>query len=135
MKTKNAVQIPDSHLDLLQGKALANLATLMGDGSPHVTPVWVDYDEGYVLVNSARGRQKDVNMERNQDVGLDVVDPSNPYRYLALRGRVVAIVEEGAEAHINQLSWRYTGHAFNGRAGETRRIYRIEPSWVYAAGN
>jgi PPOX class probable F420-dependent enzyme len=131
-----AKQIPQSHLDLFQKKAFAHLATVMNDGSPHVTPVWVDYDGNYVLVNSAEGRQKDVNMEERPEVALDILDPENPYRYLAIRGQVVEITDKGANDHIDRLSKKYTGRdKYAGhRPGETRRIYKIAPSWVQASG-
>ena len=131
-----AKRIPQSHLDLFQKRALANLATVMNDGSPHVTPVWVDYDGNYVLVNSAKGRQKDVNMEQRPEVALDIVDPENPFRYLAIRGQVVDITEQGANEHIDKLSKKYTGRDKYGghRAGEVRRIYKIAPNWVQANG-
>jgi PPOX class probable F420-dependent enzyme len=81
-----AGMIPDKFLDLFQKKAFASLATLMPDGSPQVTPVWVDFDGNHVIVNSARGRQKDKNMQRNAKVALSIIDPDNPYRYLEVRG-------------------------------------------------
>ncbi len=80
--------IPDSHRDLFQKKAFANLATLMPGGQPQVTPVWVDYDGRYVLINTAEGRQKDKNLMRDGRVALAIMDPDNPYRYLEIRGRV-----------------------------------------------
>ena len=74
--------IPEKYIDLFDKKAFANLATLNPDGTPQVTPVWVDYDGSHVLVNSARGRRKDKNMENNRAVALSIQDPDNPYRYL-----------------------------------------------------
>jgi predicted pyridoxine 5'-phosphate oxidase superfamily flavin-nucleotide-binding protein len=74
--------IPSSHADLFKKKAFAHLATLMPDGQPQVTPVWVDYDGHHVIINTAQGRQKDKN--------LSIIDPENPYRYLEVRGRVAA---------------------------------------------
>src|SRR6516164_868666 len=74
--------IPDKYLDLFQKRAFANLATLMPDGTPQVTPVWVDWDGTHVLINSARGRQKDKNMQQNAAVSMSILDPDNPYRYL-----------------------------------------------------
>jgi PPOX class probable F420-dependent enzyme len=120
-------QIPTDFLDLFAKRALAHLATLMADGSPHVTPVWIDYDGEYVLINSAAGRQKDVNMEQRPQVGMVMVDPENPYRYLSLRGRVVEITEEGADAHIDKLAHKYTGAQRYGdhRPDQTRRIYKV----------
>jgi PPOX class probable F420-dependent enzyme len=129
-------RLPEDFLDLFQKRALAHLATILPDGSPHVTPVWVDYDGEHVLVNSAAGRQKDLNMEQRPQVALDIVDPDNIYRYLGLRGRVVEITEEGADAHIDKLSYKYTGEkTYAGRTpDETRRIYKIAPEHVFAMG-
>lgn len=128
-------RIPETHLDLFEKKAFAHLATVMRDGSPHVTPVWVDYDGDYVLINSAEGRQKDVNMEERPAVALDILDPDNPYRYLAIRGRVEEITEQGAREHIDRLAKRYTGRdTYAGNPQEVRRIYKIRPHWVLARG-
>jgi PPOX class probable F420-dependent enzyme len=124
-----AANIPDQYLDLFQKKAFANLATLMPDGSPQVTPVWVDYDGNHVLVNSARGRQKDKNMQRNAKVALSILDPDNPYRYLEVRGKVDEITEQGAEAHIDKMAKKYMGkdkYPYR-RDGEVRVIYKIVP--------
>jgi PPOX class probable F420-dependent enzyme len=83
--------IPESYRDLFQKKAFAHLATIMPDGTPQVTPVWCDYDGTYIRINSAKGRVKDHNMRRNPQVALEIMDPDNPYRYLAVRGRVAEI--------------------------------------------
>jgi len=123
-----AATIPDNYLDLFQKKAFANLATLMPDGSPQVTPVWVDYDGTHVIINSARGRQKDRNMQRNAHVALAIADPDNPYRYLAIRGIVDKITREGADAHIDKMAKKYTGQdKYSGGPDEVRLIYRIRP--------
>ena len=102
-------QISDKYRDLFQKRAFAHLATIMPDGSPQVTPVWVDFDGTHILVNSARGRQKDLNMRRDQRVALEILDPENPYRYLQVRGRVVEITEVGADAHIDKMATKYLG--------------------------
>ena len=99
-----AATIPEQFKDLFGKVAFAHLATLMSDGSPHVTPVWVDYDGAYVRVNSAKGRVKDKNMRRDKRVALSIQDPENPYRYLAIRGEVAEITENGADAHIDALA-------------------------------
>ncbi len=127
--------IPDSHKDLFAKKAFGNLATLMPDGSPQVTPVWVDYGNGYVLVNSARGRQKDRNMRTRPRVALSIQDPDDPYRYLAVRGAVVETSERGADQHIDKLAKKYLGvDKYPDREeGEVRVIYRIKPEKVVAA--
>jgi PPOX class probable F420-dependent enzyme len=121
--------IPQKYLDLFDKKAFANLATVMPDGSPQVTPVWVDYDGQHVLVNSARGRQKDKNMERNSSVSLSIMDPEDPYRYLEIRGRVAEITEDGAAAHIDKMAKKYLGedkYPFS-QPGEVRVLYKITP--------
>ena len=121
--------IPQDYMDLFQKKAFANLATLMPDGTPQVTPVWVDFDGTHVLVNSARGRQKDKNMERNPSVALSILDPDNPYRYLEVRGRVEEITEEGASEHIDKMARKYIGQDKYPwkRPGEVRVLYKIRP--------
>src|SRR5829696_225377 len=101
--------IPDKYMDLFEKPAFAHLATLMADGSPQVTPVWVDYDGKHVRINSAKGRVKDRNIRRDPRIALSIQDPANPYRYLEVRGRVVDITEEGANHHIDRLSQKYLG--------------------------
>jgi len=125
-----ASTIPEKYLDLFQKKAFANLATLMPDGSPQVTPVWVDWDGTHVLVNSARGRQKDKNMQKNARVSLSILDPDNPYRYLEVRGTVDQITEEGADAHIDKMAKKYMGkdtYPYRNPA-EKRVIFKILPT-------
>ena len=121
--------IPDNYLDLFQKKAFGHLATVNADGTPQVTPVWVDYDGTHVLVNSARGRRKDKNMERNSAVALSMQDPDNPYRYLEVRGHVEEITEEGADQHIDKMAKKYIGvDRYPNRApGEVRVLYKIKP--------
>jgi PPOX class probable F420-dependent enzyme len=122
-------QVPDKYLDLFKKKAFAHLATLMKDGSPQVTPVWVDYDGKHVRVNSALGRVKDKNLRRDPHVALAIQDPDNPYRYLEVRGKVVDITQKGADEHIDSLAQKYLGQAkYPGRKpGEVRVLYKIEP--------
>ena len=130
-----AAYIPVEFRDLFEKKAFAHLATIMEDGTPQVTPVWVDYDGTHVLVNSAKGRVKDRNMEERPNVAVEISDPDNPYRYLAVRGRVVGIDENDARAHIDKLAKKYTGaDKYPGSQDETRRVYRIEPESVIANG-
>lgn len=128
--------IPDKYLDLTKKKAFAQLATLMPDGSPHVSPVWFEYDGKNIVINSAKGRVKDKNMRRDPRVGLDIVDPENPYRHLSIRGRVVEITEKGSDDHIDKLAKNYLGVDTypNRRAGEVRVIYKIEPENAFTMG-
>ena len=131
-----AQAIPETFLDLFQKQAFANLGTIMSDGSPQVTPVWVDYDGKYVRFNSALGRVKDGNVRRDPRVSLSILDPDNPYRYLAIRGRVVDITEQGADEHINRLSQKYLGQAEYPyrQPGEVRVLYKVEPEKVSSMG-
>jgi PPOX class probable F420-dependent enzyme len=129
--------IPDKYLDLLQQKkAFANLATLMPDGSPQVTPVWLDYADGAIRINTAKGRVKARNLKVGSPVALAVMDPHEPYRYLQVRGRVRRVVEEGADAHIDALAKKYLGkdkYPFR-QPGELRVIYEIEPKSASGMG-
>jgi PPOX class probable F420-dependent enzyme len=127
-----AKEIPEKYLDLFQKKAFANLATLMPDGRPQVTPVWFDFDGRNLLVNTARGRVKDRNMRRDPRVSLSVMDPENPYRYVEIRGNVVNVTEEGADQHIDKMAKKYLDvekYPYR-QPGEVRVLYTIEPQHV-----
>jgi PPOX class probable F420-dependent enzyme len=131
------VAIPAQFLDLLeQKKAFANLATVMPDGSPQVTPVWFDYKDGMVRVNSAKGRVKVRNMSEGAPVALAILDPDNPYRYIQIRGRVARVTETGGSAHIDALSMKYLGKDKYPYAqpGEVRVIFEIEPKSTQVMG-
>jgi PPOX class probable F420-dependent enzyme len=131
-----ATQIPDKYRDLFKKQAFAHLATLMPDGSPQVTPVWVDLDDGFIRVNTAKGRVKDKNMRRNKKVALSITDPENPYRHVAVQGEISEITEQGADAHIDALAKKYLGkdkYPFR-QPGEVRVIYKIRPDKVAANG-
>jgi len=128
--------IPDKYRDLFTKRAFASLATLMPDGSPQVTPVWVDLEGDLVLVNTARGRQKDKNMRRDPRVAMAIIDPENPYRYLEIRGRIAEITEEGADAHIDKMAKKYLGadkYPYR-QPSETRVIFKIQAERVNTMG-
>lgn len=128
--------IPDSHADILTKKAFANLATLNADGSPQVSPVWVDFDGKNVLINTAKGRVKTRNLEREKRVALSIADPENPYRYVGIQGRVTGMSESGADAHIDKMAMKYMGkEKYPLRApGEVRVIVTIAPDKVFTMG-
>jgi PPOX class probable F420-dependent enzyme len=131
-----ATAIPEKYRDLLDKPAFAHLGTLMPDGSPQVTPVWVDYDGSDIRVNTAKGRVKDKNMRRNKKVALSIADPENPYRHISVQGQVIDITEQGADAHIDALAKKYLGkdkYPFR-QPGEVRVIYKIRPDKVAAMG-
>jgi PPOX class probable F420-dependent enzyme len=124
-----AAAIPENYRDLFEKKGFAHLATIMPDGQPQVTPVWCDFDGSHVIVNSAKGRQKDRNMRRDPRVTLTISDPENPYRYLEVRGRVAEVTEEGAEEHIDRMAKKYLGqdkYPYR-QAGEVRVLYKVAP--------
>jgi PPOX class probable F420-dependent enzyme len=124
--------IPNSHADLFKKKAFAHLVTLMPGGQPQVTPVWVDYDGRHVLINTAQGRQKDKNLQKDKRVALSILDPENPYRYLEVRGHVADRTLNGADAHIDAMALKYLGkekYPFR-QPNEVRVIYKIEPEHV-----
>lgn len=128
--------ISENYRDLFVKQAFGQLATIMPDGTPQVTPVWCDFDGTYVRVNSAKGRVKDKNIRRNGNVALSVQDPENPYRYLAVRGKVVDITENGADDHIDALAKKYLGkdkYPFR-TPQEVRVIYKIQPEHVSTVG-
>jgi PPOX class probable F420-dependent enzyme len=128
--------IPEKYRDLFQKRAFAALTTLMPDGSPQTTPVWVDTDGEYVIFNSAKGRQKDRNVRRDPRVALAIVDPDNPYRYLEVRGKVAEITEQGADAHIDKMAKKYLGqdkYPYR-QGGEVRVIYKVRPEHTTTMG-
>jgi PPOX class probable F420-dependent enzyme len=114
---------------LIEGKNFAFLATLLQGGAPHVAPVWVDRDGDLILVNTAMGRVKQKNMERDHRVALSIADQNNPYDKVVIRGRVLTQTTEAAEEHIDKLAKKYTGASKYQRhsPNERRIIVKIEP--------
>jgi PPOX class probable F420-dependent enzyme len=126
----------EAYRDIFAKKAFAHLATIGTDGAPQVTPVWCDLDGGTVRINTARGRVKDRNLQRDPRVALSVLDPDNPYRYVQVRGRVSGMTEQGADAHIDALAKKYLGqdrYPYR-RPGEVRVIVTIRPESVQVMG-
>ncbi len=129
-----AVQLSPEESKLLEGPNYGQLATIMPDGSPQITTVWVGYDGTYVIVNTAEGRQKPRNVNRDPRVALEVTAKDDPYDLLRIRGRVVEVTREGAWEHINKLSHKYRGSDYPKREGEQRIIFKIEPQHVFSRG-
>jgi PPOX class probable F420-dependent enzyme len=127
---------PEKFKDLIEKKSFAHLGTLMPDGSPQVTPVWWEMDGELIVVNSALGRQKDKNLRRDPRVSFEVSDPDNPYRHMEIRGRVVEITQQGADASIDRLAKKYLGLDKYPRrsADEVRVIYKIAIEKVNTMG-
>lgn len=99
--------IPETFEPLFRSKAYGVLATILPDGNPHLTVVWVDYDGDNILINTDKNRMKTRNIQRDPTVGLLVIDPDDPFRYISIQGEVTEITEEGAIEHINSLGKRY----------------------------
>lgn len=129
--------IPEAFSDLLTTKkAFASLATVNADGTPQVTPVWFDWDGSRIRINTAKGRVKEKNLRRTPAVALSIMDPDNPYRYVQVKGRVAAVTESGADAHIDALSKKYLGqdrYPYR-KPGEARVMFTIAPARVQTMG-
>ena len=128
--------IPQSYRDLFDKKSFAHIATIGSDGTPQVTPVWVDYDGTHIRFNTARGRVKTKNLERNPRVALSVQDPENPYRYVQVKGRVTEMTEKGADEHIDALAKKYLGqdrYPYR-RPDEVRVTVKIAPEKIQSMG-
>ena len=126
----------DTYRDIFDKKAFAHIATVGKDGTPQVTPVWLDFDNGLIRFNTARGRVKERNLRANPNVALSIQDPDNPYRYVQVRGRVAELTEQGADAHIDALAKKYLGqdrYPFR-QPGEVRVMVKIRPERVQSMG-
>jgi PPOX class probable F420-dependent enzyme len=134
-----STQIPDEFRDLLERPIYATIATVMPNGQPQLTQVWCNYDGEHVLINTARGRQKDKNWSARPIATIMLVDPDNPYRRLEIRGSV-EMTEEGAIDHINELARKYADvpQYYGGwtpaemKDKETRVICKLTPTRVIA---
>ena len=135
-----AATIPDSHIDLLVAPVNGVLTTMLPDGQPHMSVVWVDYDGTHVLLSSTLERQKGKNIQHNPRVNIIVIDPKNVSRFIEIRGKVVEITQEGAVELLDQLTQAYTngkkqhyyGDIFpaENKEKETRVIFKIMPAKV-----
>jgi len=116
---------------LIEGKNFAHFATLMPDGSPQISVVWIDREGDIILVNTAKGRVKEKNVKRDPRVALSIADQQNPYHAAFIRGRVLEVTSNGAEAHIDKLAKKYLGEDKYPRApSEKRVIIKIEPTHI-----
>ena len=128
-------ELTDNIKKFLDEPNLAHFVTLMKNGSPQVTPLWVDHDGTHILINTAEGRQKPLNLRRDPRVAISVVDRESPYRYVIARGKVVDITTDGAWDHICALSEKYTGNRqYGGDPAETRIIVKMLPEHIRSRG-
>ena len=126
-------EIDDSTIQLLTGKNFAFVSTLMKDGSPQITPTWIDFDGNTILINTAQGRTKQKNVSRDQRVAVSIVDQNNPYHMVTIRGKVTEQTSKGADEHIDKLAKRYLGvdkYPFRSPT-EKRVIIKVAPENVF----
>ncbi|MGY4680783.1 PPOX class F420-dependent oxidoreductase [Micromonospora aurantiaca (nom. illeg.)] len=121
--------LSEEDLALLGEPQLAHVATIEADGTPHVTPVWVDTDGEHIVFNTAKGRQKYLNMSRNPVIAVSVADKADDFRTLWIKG-TVEFVTEGADEHIDRMAKKYLGQDTYPwrRPGEERVIVRVTPT-------
>ncbi len=127
-------ELTPRQVEMLKRRNFAHFVTLMADGSPHATPMWVDAADGFVLVNTSVGRVKERNARRDPRVALTVQDRSNGYLWVGIHGTVVEFATEGADEHIDALSRRYGGKRWVPVPAQRRVILRIRPDHVTGQG-
>ncbi len=115
---------------IIEGPVIAHLATVAKNCRPQITPVWVDHDGTFILVNTEASRQKVKNVRDNPQVALSILDPGHPQGRLLIRGEVVQITEDGAWDHIKRLARKYTEYDYPETPGQTRVILKIQPTRV-----
>jgi len=126
-------EIDASVIQLLTGKNFAFVATLMKDGSPQITPTWIDFDGKTILINTAEGRIKQKNLSRDPRVAISIVDHNNPYNMVTIRGKVIEQTSEGADEHIDKMTKRYLGfdkYPYRSPT-EKRIIIKVAPENVF----
>ena len=123
------IELSDKAKGLLKGKNFANVATTRKDGSPQVSPIWVDFDGKHVILNSEQKRAKVRNLKRDPRVSISVFDQANPYSYVQIQGRVVEITPNGGFEGIDKMSQKYGGpEKYPGnQPGDVRIVIKIEP--------
>src|SRR3954447_23052110 len=128
-------QIPDRGREILEQRSIGHIATLMKDGAPQVTPVWVDVDGDDILVNTLKGRLKDRNLRRDPRVAISVPDPETPTVALIVRG-TAELVEEGAREHTDELAKKYLDEDTYPwhQPDDVRTLVRIHPERVLVYG-
>lgn len=128
--------IPDSHADILEKVAFANVATIGPDGAPQNNPVWFEWDGEEFRFSQTTGRQKYRNVKREPRVAISILDPENPYRYLEIRGEVVGIEDDSSNVFIDKMAKKYMGqdqYPFH-QPGDHRVIVRVKPEHTTSMG-
>ncbi len=120
-------------VELFRGKNFAFVATLSKDGSPQITPTWIDIEDSTILINTAEGRVKHKNVSRDPRIAVSVVDQNNPYDMVTVRGKVIEQTTTGADEHIDRLAKKYLGldkYPFRS-SSEKRIILKVKPEQIY----
>ena len=125
--------LTEEQAQLLEKPNFATVATLNADGSPQLTIVWIDWDGEHVLFNTAAGRAKPRNLERDPRLSVLVIDREDGYRWVAVRG-AAELTTEGADEHIDRLARKYTGEGWQPKPGEQRLLVRVRLEHVNAYG-
>ena len=125
--------LTDEQARLLQEPNFATVGTVNPDGSPQLSIVWIDWDGRHVLFNTAVGRVKPRNLERDQRVSVLVIDREDGYHWVAVRG-TAELTTEGADEHIDKLARKYTGEGWQAKPGEQRLLCSFRPEHVSAYG-
>jgi PPOX class probable F420-dependent enzyme len=120
-------------IQLIEDKNLAFVSTLMKDGSPQITPTWIDLVDGVIIVNTVEGRVKHKNISRDPRVAISIVDRNNPFNMITIKGQVVEQTTDGADAHIDKMAKKYLGvekYSF-AMHGEKRIMIKIVPQKIF----
>ncbi len=120
-------------VQLIEDKNLAFVSTLMKDGSPQITPTWIDLVDGIIIVNTAEGRVKHRNVSRDPRVAISIVDRNNPFNMVTIKGQVVEQTTTGADVHIDKMAKKYLGvdkYSF-AMPGEKRILLKIAPQKIF----
>jgi len=132
--SRNLEKITDENImKLFDGKNFAFLATVKKDGSPQVTPTWIDRENNIILINTAKGRLKHKNVTRDPRVSISLVDDQNPYSMVTISGRVIEQTAEGADEHIDKLARKYlNADKYPSHSPEVKRvILKIKPEKIF----
>lgn len=123
------IRLSEKAKKLIDGKNFANVAAITPDGWPHVTPIWVDHDGDYILLNITKSRAKYKYFQNNPRIAISIFDTSNPYYNVVIRGKVVGFVADGAEEHIDKMAKKYMGqdrYPYH-QADDPRILMKVEP--------
>ena len=122
-------------IKIIKDKNFAFLGTIMKDGRPQVSPIWIDIDDNnnIILFNTAQGRIKHKNISRDPRVSLSLVDKNNPYSMVTIQGTVIEQTTIGADEHIDKLAKKYLNiDRYPSHSPSIKRVIcKIKPEKMY----